>query len=50
MVFNTSYFFAGERFGDPLHVFRKHLVSIGLGMLCCFVASRCLCAQVTQSG
>ena len=40
MVFNTSYFFAGERFGDPMHVFRKHLVSIGLGMLACFVASR----------
>ncbi|MCC6767080.1 MAG: putative lipid II flippase FtsW [Deltaproteobacteria bacterium] len=40
MVFNTSYFFAGERFGDPLHVFKKHLASIGLGMLACFVASR----------
>ena len=40
MVFNTSYFFAGERFGDPLHVFRKHLVSIALGVLCCFAASR----------
>ncbi len=40
MVFNTSYFFAGERFGDPLHVFKKHLVSIALGMLVCFVASR----------
>jgi cell division protein FtsW len=40
MVFNTSYFFAGERFGDPLHVFRKHVVSIALGVLCCFAASR----------
>jgi cell division protein FtsW len=40
MVFNTSYFFAGERFGDPLHVFKKHLVSIALGTLACFVASR----------
>ena len=40
MVFNTSYFFAGERFGDPLHVFRKHLLSIALGVLCCFAASR----------
>jgi cell division protein FtsW len=40
MVFNTSYFFAGERFGDPLHVFRKHLVSIVLGVLACFAASR----------
>ncbi|MEB2285908.1 MAG: putative lipid II flippase FtsW [Polyangiaceae bacterium UTPRO1] len=40
MVFNTSYFFAGERFGDPLHVFKKHLASIALGGLACFVASR----------
>jgi cell division protein FtsW len=40
MVFNTSYFFAGERFGDPMHVFKKHLVSIGLGMIACFLASR----------
>ncbi len=40
MVFNTSYFFAGERFGDPMHVFTKHLVSIALGTLCCFLASR----------
>ncbi|MCC6850216.1 MAG: putative lipid II flippase FtsW [Deltaproteobacteria bacterium] len=40
MVFNTSYFFAGDRFGDPLHVFKKHLASIGLGVLACFVGSR----------
>jgi cell division protein FtsW len=40
MVFNTSYFFAGDRFGDPLHVFRKHLVSVALGVASCFVASR----------
>jgi cell division protein FtsW len=40
MVFNTSYFFAGDRFGDPLHVFRKHLVSVALGLGCCFAASR----------
>jgi cell division protein FtsW len=39
-VFNTSYFFAGERFGDSYYVFRKHLVSIGLGTLCCLAASR----------
>ena len=26
MVFNTRYFFAGERFGDPYYVFRKHMV------------------------
>ena len=40
MVFNTSYFFAAERFADPYHVFRKHLVSIALGALCCAGASR----------
>ena len=40
MVLNTSYFFAGERFGDPYHVFRKHLVSVVLGALCCAGASR----------
>lgn len=40
MDFNTSYFFAGDRFGDPLHVFRKHLVSVALGVVCCFAASR----------
>jgi len=40
MVFNTSYFFAGERFGDPLHVFQKHLVSVGLGVAVAFAASR----------
>ena len=28
MVFNVSYFSGGRRFGDPLHFFRKHLVSI----------------------
>ena len=40
MVFNTSYFFASERFGDPYHVFRKHLASVVLGALCCAGASR----------
>ncbi len=40
MVFNTSYFFATERYGDPLYVFRKHLLSIALGIVCCAVASR----------
>jgi cell division protein FtsW len=40
MVFNTSYFFAGERFGDPYQVFRKHLVSVLLGVLCCAGVSR----------
>ena len=40
MVFNTSYFFASERFGDPYYVFRKHLASIALGLCVCAVASR----------
>jgi cell division protein FtsW len=40
MVFNTSYFFSNERFDDPYHVFRKHLASIGLGMILCLIASR----------
>jgi len=39
-VFNTSYFFAGERFGDSYAVVRKHLVSIALGTLVCALASR----------
>jgi cell division protein FtsW len=40
MVFNTSYFFAGERFGDPYWVLRKHLASIALGAVVCAVAAR----------
>jgi cell division protein FtsW len=31
MVFNTSYFYAQERFGDPYLFTRKHALSIGLG-------------------
>ncbi len=40
MVFNTSYFFAGERFGDPYWVLRKHLASVALGAVACAIASR----------
>ena len=40
MVFNTSYFYAGERFGDPYHVFRKHMVSIALGLGVSLIVSR----------
>jgi len=40
MVFNTSYFFASERYGDPLYVCWKHVLSIALGIVCCAVASR----------
>jgi cell division protein FtsW len=40
MVFNVSYFYAQERFGDPLLFFRKHLLSIGLGLVAAFIAAR----------
>ena len=40
MVFNVSYFYGQERFGDGLLFFRKHLVSIALGTVVAFVASR----------
>jgi len=40
MVFNTSYFFASERFGDTYYVFRKHMVSIALALTVCLIASR----------
>ena len=33
MVFNVSYFPGGDDFGDPLHFFRKHVVSIALGIV-----------------
>jgi cell division protein FtsW len=40
MVLNTSYFFAGERYGDPYHVMRKHVASVALGAVCFLAASR----------
>ncbi len=40
MVFNISYFHGQERFGDALLFFRKHLLSIGLGVVTAAVASR----------
>lgn len=40
MVFNVSYFPGGDDFGDPLHFFRKHLVSIGIGLVLCVTAMR----------
>ena len=40
MVLNTSFFFAGDRFDDPYHVIRKHVLSIVLGTLGCLGASR----------
>jgi cell division protein FtsW len=40
MVFNVSYFYAQERFGDSLLFFRKHLLSVGLGTVVAVLASR----------
>lgn len=40
MVFNVSYFYGEERFGDSFVFFRKHLFSIALGTLVGAVASR----------
>jgi len=40
MVFNVSYFYGQERFGDGLLFFRKHLISIALGVVMAVVASR----------
>jgi cell division protein FtsW len=40
MVFNVSYFYAQEHYGDPFVFFRKHLVSLLLGGVILFLASR----------
>src|SRR5262249_28308439 len=40
MVFNVSYFPGGDDFGDPLHFFRKHLVSIRIGIVLCVTTMR----------
>src|SRR4029077_2984459 len=40
MVFNVSYFYGQDHFGDSLVFFRKHLLSIGLGTVVAVVASR----------
>src|SRR5437899_1709290 len=40
MVFNVSYFYGQEHFGDSLLFFRKHLLSVGLGTVVAVVASR----------
>ncbi len=39
MVFNVSYFH-GQEMGDAMHFFRKHMVSIGAGLLAAAVTSR----------
>jgi cell division protein FtsW len=40
MVFNVSYFPGGDDFGDPLHFFRKHLISIAIGLGLCVTTMR----------
>jgi cell division protein FtsW len=40
MVFNVSYFHGQERFGDSLQFFRKHLLSIGIGIVAAVFAAR----------
>jgi cell division protein FtsW len=40
MVFNVSYFPGGDDFGDPLHFFRKHLISIAAGIGFCVITMR----------
>src|SRR5207244_8668637 len=40
MVFNISYFYGQDRFGDSLLFFRKHLLSIVLGTVVAILASR----------
>jgi len=40
MVFNVSYFPGGDAFGDPLHFFRKHLISIAAGIGLCVITMR----------
>lgn len=40
MVFNVSYFQAATRYGDPYLFFRKHLISVGVGLVVMLVVSR----------
>jgi cell division protein FtsW len=40
MVFNASYFFAQDRYGDPLLFFRKHLIALAVGVVALAAASR----------
>ncbi len=40
MVFNVSWFWGEKDFGDPLHFFRRHLISIALGVAAAAVMSR----------
>ena len=47
MVFNISWFPGDDDFGDPLHFFRKHVISIGIGVVLCVVAMR---SRLRRSG
>jgi len=40
MVFNASYFFAQEHYGDPYLFLRKHLIALGCGVAAMVGASR----------
>jgi cell division protein FtsW len=40
MVLNVSYFQAGMRYGDPYLFFRKHLLSVGVGLCVMLLVSR----------
>ncbi|MFN8544756.1 MAG: putative lipid II flippase FtsW [Candidatus Binatia bacterium] len=40
MVFNVGYFHGQQDFRDPYHFFRKHVVSIGVGLAACLLTSR----------
>jgi cell division protein FtsW len=48
MVFNVSYFYGREQFGDPMHFVRKHAISVGLGIAGAFVTSRLSSARYRQ--
>ena len=40
MVFNASYFFAQDRYGDPFLFFRKHLIALAVGVVALLGVSR----------
>ncbi len=40
MIFNVSYFYAREQYGDPYLFFRKHLISLAIGALGMVAVSR----------
>lgn len=40
LVFNASYFYAQDRYGDPFIFFRKHLLALGFGSILLVAVSR----------